>query len=247
LKLQAQLRTAKRREELQALKDAKRLKLLEEQLAYVQWKKRENHVHMIDAIARSQEMLELDAITEVAVDDMEDKRLWMQHVIADEMKRPLRVHAGEKFPPSYEVETKKRRQVARLKNHHTTIKELERTLKDKEHKRRLHEKHRYLRSQSPPVPLWESRHSVSSDGRLPSSEIIHDIVDGPMSIRRAEQITRLNKLRREVYKEFQDEKKQVKRLVKEQKDQPLSASMHDSVDSLRSTVKLGAVRLSATR
>ena len=37
--------------ELQALEDAKRLKLLEQQLAYVQWKKRENRVHMKEAIA----------------------------------------------------------------------------------------------------------------------------------------------------------------------------------------------------
>ena len=36
--------------ELQVIEDSKKLKLLEQQLAYVQWKKRKNRVHMKEAI-----------------------------------------------------------------------------------------------------------------------------------------------------------------------------------------------------
>lgn len=247
-KYEVQLEEQKRKDAIQDRKDAEKLKLLEQQLAYIQWKKRKNGVKMKEAIARSQRMIETDAITEIAVDEMEEKRQWMQHIIADELKRPLRVGADEKNPGSYNVETKKRREITRLKNHHTAIKELEKTLKEKESRRRIHEKHRTLRAHTPPVPLWKSRHSVSSDGRfsaetLPST--FDSVVEGPMSTRRAAQIRCLRSLRRDVYKKVQTEKQYVKGLVKQQKDQPLSASIVDSVDSLRRPIN--RVRRSVTR
>lgn len=243
-KYEAQLEATQKREAMQAIKDAEKLELLEQQLAYVRWQKRKNNVKMKEAIAKSQRMIEYDAITEVAVDEMEEKREWMQQIIADELNRPLHVHRDEKNPGSYDVETKKRREIRRLKNHHTAIKELERTLRVKESKRRIHEKHQFLRSQTPPVPLWKSRHeAVTTEGPIISSTSFDSIVEGPMSTRRAEQIRCLNSLRRDVYKKFKKEKKYVKHLVKQQKDQPLSASSLDSVDSLRRPFD----RLSVTR
>lgn len=74
--------------------DETKLKNLEEQLAYLRWRKQTNQHMMKGTIDRTRQMQERDQLQDLSIDRLEQRNQWRREIIRDELEKPLQVSAS---------------------------------------------------------------------------------------------------------------------------------------------------------
>jgi len=64
---------------------------LEQQLAYLKWRRQNNEYMMKDAINRTKQLQERDQLQTLSVDRLDERTKWRKEIIRDELSKPLRI------------------------------------------------------------------------------------------------------------------------------------------------------------
>lgn len=91
------------------------LEILQKRLNHVRWKRMQNRNKMKSILVQTKQMQELDVVSDLSSNRIDEKIGWMKNVIEDELRQPLII--PDKPPDLFDLEKKQRREILRFDKH----------------------------------------------------------------------------------------------------------------------------------